>query len=117
MTDHHWERRSKTLLAALILAAFALRMYRLAQQPLSWDEGWSIGLSTLSWAEIKRITALDVHPPLYYVVFKLWLSLGRHEGWMRFLSVFAGVVTPRESGLARQALANVRSGSVFWPLL
>jgi hypothetical protein len=93
MTDHHWERRSKTLLAALILAAFALRMYRLAQQPLSWDEGWSTGLSTLSWAEIKRITALDVHPPLYYVVFKLWLSLGRHEGWMRFLSVFAGVVT------------------------
>jgi hypothetical protein len=93
MTDHRWERRSRTWLTALVLAAFALRMYRLAQQPLSWDEGWSIGLSTLSWAEIKRITALDVHPPLYYAVFKLWLSLGRHEGWMRFLSVIAGVVT------------------------
>ena len=87
MTDHYWKRRSRTLLIALVLAAFALRMYRLAQPSLSWDEGWSIGLSTLSWAEINRITALDVHPPLFYDVFKLWLSLGQHELWMRFLSV------------------------------
>jgi hypothetical protein len=81
------------LLTALVLAAFALRMYRLAQQPLSWDEGWSIGLSTLGWAEINRITALDVHPPLFYDVLRIWLRLGRHEVLMRCLSVFAGVVT------------------------
>ena len=93
MRDHYWESRWTTLLTALILAAFALRMYRLAQQPLSWDEGWSIGLSTLGWAEINGITALDVHPPLYYDVLKVWLSLGRHQVLMRFLSVFAGVVT------------------------
>jgi len=93
MRDCCWERHSKTLLIAAILVAFALRMYHLAQQPLSWDEGWSIGLSTLSWAEINRITALDVHPPLYYYVFKLWLSLGRNEMLMRFLSVIAGLIT------------------------
>jgi hypothetical protein len=80
-------------LAAAILLAFALRMIRLAQQPLSWDEGWSIGLSSLSWSEINRITALDVHPPLYYDIFKLWLGLGRHELWMRFLSVAASLLT------------------------
>jgi hypothetical protein len=93
MRDRYWECPSRPLLLTLILVAFALRMYRLAQPPLSWDEGWSIGLSTLSWAEINRITALDVHPPLYYDVFKLWLSLGQHELWIRFLSVIAGVVT------------------------
>ena len=82
-----------SLLIAILLLAFALRMYRLAQQPLSWDEGWSIGLSSLSWSEINRITALDVHPPLYYYAFKLWLGLGRHELWMRFLSVTAGLLT------------------------
>jgi len=85
--------RLKGLLVILVLIAFALRVYHLAQQPLSWDEGWSIGLSTLSWSEINRITALDVHPPLYYYVFKLWLGLGRHEWLLRFLSVIAGVIT------------------------
>jgi hypothetical protein len=93
MRDHYWESRWRMLLTALVLAAFALRMYRLAQQPLSWDEGWSIGLSTLGWAEINRITALDVHPPLFYDVLRIWLRLGRHEVLMRCLSVFAGVVT------------------------
>jgi len=93
MTDQSWEYHLRALLPVLILTAFALRMYRLAGQPLSWDEGWSIGLSTLRWAEINRITALDVHPPLYYYVLKLWLGLGRHEWLMRFLSVIAGIVT------------------------
>ncbi|MBM4431286.1 MAG: hypothetical protein FJ026_13220, partial [Chloroflexi bacterium] len=78
---------------ALFLSAFALRMYRLGQQPLSWDEGWSIGLSSLPWSEIHRITALDVHPPLYYDLLKLWLTLGRNELLLRFLSVIAGMVS------------------------
>ncbi len=85
--------RSKTLLVGCLLIAFALRMYRLGQQPLAWDEGWSIGLSSLSWSEINRITALDVHPPLYYYLFKLWLGLGKSELVMRFLSVAAGMLT------------------------
>lgn len=87
--DSHWV----SVLTTILLLACALRMFRLAQAPLSWDEGWSIGLSSLSWAEINRITALDVHPPLYYYAFKLWLRLGRHELWMRFLSVAASLLT------------------------
>jgi hypothetical protein len=93
-------------LLAIVLLAFALRMFRLAQQPLSWDEGWSIGLSSLSWSEINRITALDVHPPLYYYIFKLWLGLGRHELWMRFLSVSAGLVTVVLSYLSARVWAR-----------
>ena len=90
----NWALPSRMLvIAILILAASALRMHHLAQPSLSWDEGWSVGLSTLSRAEINRITALDVHPPLYYHVFKLWLGLGRHEWILRFLSVIAGVLT------------------------
>jgi hypothetical protein len=87
------DSRWVSVLIIILLFAFALRMVRLGLQPLSWDEGWSIGLSTLSWSEINRITALDVHPPLYYDVFKLWLVLGRYELWMRFLSVTASLLT------------------------
>jgi len=90
------------ILVTVILIAFALRMYHLGQQPLSWDEGWSIGLSSLEWAEINRITALDVHPPFYYWVFKLWLKWGRSELLMRFLSVAAGLaVIPLSYAVAR----------------
>jgi hypothetical protein len=93
MQDCRRDSRWVSLLITILLFAFALRMFRLAQQPLSWDEGWSIGLSSLGWSEINRITALDVHPPLYYYAFKLWLGLGRHELWMRFLSVTASLLT------------------------
>jgi mannosyltransferase len=93
MEDCHRSSRWVSLLTAILLLAFALRMFHLAQQPLSWDEGWSIGLSSLSWSEINRITALDVHPPVYYYAFKLWLGLGRNELWMRFLSVTASLLT------------------------
>nr|MBC7243909.1 glycosyltransferase family 39 protein [Chloroflexota bacterium] len=100
---------STVVLVAVVLVAFALRMYRLGQQPLSWDEGWSIGLSSLDWTEINRITALDVHPPFYYWVFKIWLNLGRSELLMRFLSVAAGLVAIPLSYVV--ALAWIRSNT------
>jgi len=78
---------------ALTLFAFALRVYHLGSPPLLWDEGWSIGLSRLPLGEIARITALDVHPPLYYLLLKGWLLLGPHEFVTRFLSVLAGVLS------------------------
>jgi uncharacterized membrane protein len=102
MIDRRAESRSRILLPLLILLAIALRLFRLAEPLLSWDEGWSIGLATLSWSEIARITALDVHPPLYYFLFKFWLGLGRHAAWIRLFSVLAGVaVVPFAYATAR----------------
>ncbi|MFQ5595864.1 MAG: glycosyltransferase family 39 protein, partial [Anaerolineae bacterium] len=86
-------KRPTSILAGLTLAAFGLRVYHLGSPPLLWDEGWSIGLGRLPLSEIARITALDVHPPLYYVLLKGWLTFGRHEFVTRFLSVMAGVLT------------------------
>jgi len=103
---------AKVWLVASILLAFAVRMYHLAQPPLSWDEGWSIGLSTLSWAEINRITALDVHPPLYYYAFKLWLELGQHELLLRFLSVITGVLTIPLAYVTGRAWRDERVGGL-----
>ena len=77
----------------LLLLAYALRLHHLGTPPLRWDEGWSLGLSSLGWGEINRITALDVHPPLYYDLLKLWLGLGETEFPTRFLSVLFGTLT------------------------
>lgn len=83
--------RALALLLGIVLLGFAVRAYQLAGQSYRWDEGWSIGLASLPVEEILRITALDVHPPLYYLLLKVWLRLGPHEGWVRFLSLLSGL--------------------------
>lgn len=85
--------RKQGLFLVLLLLAFALRLHQLGTPPLRWDEGWSLGLGSLGWGEINRITALDVHPPLYYDLLKVWLSLGKTEFLTRFLSVLFGTLT------------------------
>jgi len=86
------EIRRWGILSALILLGIWLRLYQLGGPFLRWDEGWSMGLSVLGWGEINRITALDVHPPLYYHLFKLWFKLGKTTFWVRYFSVWWGVL-------------------------
>jgi len=86
------EIRRWVILTVLILLGLGLRLYQLEVPFLRWDEGWSMGLSSLSWGEINRITALDVHPPLYYYLFKLWFKLGKATFWVRYFSVWWGVL-------------------------
>ncbi len=99
------------VLQAAILVGFALRVYQLAAQPLSWDEGWSIAMRSLPLSEINRITALDVHPPLYYYVLKMWPGLGAHELLLRFLSVVAGVVLIPATYVAGRVWCDERVGA------
>lgn len=75
-----------------------------------WDEGWSLGLSSLPWGEINRITALDVHPPLYYYLLKLWMALGTSEFAVRFLSVIFGTLTVPLTYIAGRAWCGWRTG-------
>lgn len=79
-------------LLAVVLLAFALRLYQLDAPWLRWDEGWSIGLGSLSWREIPRVAALEVHPPLFYLLLKPWLWLGKSSFAVRFFAVMAGVL-------------------------
>ena len=88
----HRDRQKCIVLFVVVLAAFLLRTFRLARQPLSWDEGWSIGLSSLTLTQINRITALDVHPPLYYYLLKAWLRIAHTEWLLRLSSVVAGLL-------------------------
>ena len=53
---------------ALTLLAFGLRLHRLNFQPLWGDEGWSFYFASMSLADMIRLTAEDIHPPLYYAL-------------------------------------------------
>ena len=51
------------------------------------DEAFSLSLSSCSYADIVNITALDVHPPLYYFILKFVVD-GVHSIFPSFHSIF-----------------------------
>jgi uncharacterized membrane protein len=97
------------LVAGACLGAFALRMVQLATPVLRWDEGWTVAHGTLPWPEVIRIAALEWHPPLFYILYKLWQSLvGVNIFAVRYLAVLAGVLTVPLTYVAAMAWASDR---------
>ncbi len=79
---------------ALLLLAFYLRVHRLGDQRVWWDEGWSVWVSRFTMVGILSRTGNDVHPPLYFWLLHLWRSLsGDSEFGLRLLSSFFGTLT------------------------
>jgi len=109
METHRTTRAPKKwpLAALLVVAcwlAFALRLYQLPDPALRWDEGWTIAHGRLPWGELIRIAALEWHPPLFYLLFKLWLSLmGPSSFAVRYLAVLAGVLSVPLACIAARA--------------
>ncbi|MFN2251588.1 MAG: glycosyltransferase family 39 protein [Anaerolineae bacterium] len=80
---------------ALILIAFAMRVHRLGEQSLWFDEGWSAFVAALPPLEtLKAIAAPGhTHPPGYYLALAAWIRLaGSSETALRYLSVVEGVL-------------------------
>ena len=97
------------LVAGACLGAFALRMVQLATPVLRWDEGWTVAHGTLPWPEVIRIAALEWHPPLFYLLYKLWQSLvGVNILAVRYLAVLAGALTVPLTYVAAMAWASDR---------
>jgi len=81
-------------LPVVLLVAFALRLYRIGDANLWWDEALAV------WAIRKGLlgatlwTASDVHPPLYFWSLWGWVQLvGESEFAMRILSLSFGLLT------------------------
>jgi 4-amino-4-deoxy-L-arabinose transferase-like glycosyltransferase len=99
MTDRS-ARWTKWVLLALLLAAFALRVYRLEAQSLWSDEGLSLYRARLTLREnLSNVIVVppdvptqDTNPPLYFVALSgLRAAAGESEYALRFASVLAGV--------------------------
>lgn len=87
--------RLRLALSFVVLVGLAIRLLRLDWQPLWWDEGYSIYFATEPLAEMLRLTALDIHPPLYYALLNGWFALLDDTGAVtaRLLSVGWGVLS------------------------
>ena len=72
-------------------AMFGLSMLMVRGQSVWFDEGYSILLAKQNLSELLALTAVDAHPPLYYILLKLWGEMfGFSEFALRSMSaVFA----------------------------
>ncbi len=86
------------------LLGFGLRVQQLDFQPLWGDEGWSFYFSMQPLSQLLALTAVDIHPPLYYILLKGWLTLtGPGAEVARFFSIIAGTaLIPTLYGLGRR---------------
>ena len=89
-----WVRQRSWVLLALILLAAGLRFYRIDAQSLWYDEGNSARIAERSVRLIIEGAAGDIHPPLYYLLLKLWRTMfGSSELALRGLSAVCGIAT------------------------
>jgi 4-amino-4-deoxy-L-arabinose transferase-like glycosyltransferase len=105
--------RHRLALGGLVLLALGLRLARLAFQPLWWDEGWSLYFATTGIGTMLELTAVDIHPPLYYLLLHLWTRLlGPGIFSVRLLSVGIGTATVPLLYLAGKRLLG-RTGALL----
>ncbi len=99
------------MLYAILLAAFALRVYRLDAQALWWDESLSVYRATRELGAvlantilIQNVVTVDTLPQLYFVLLNVLVrAFGISEYALRFFSVAANVATiPLVYALARR---------------
>ena len=100
------------LLLALVFLALGLRLYRLDNQSLWYDEGFSVYLAGMGLEQITARTAADIQPPLYYYLLHGWILLFGDSEWaLRALSVLFGVLTvPLLYGVARLLFRSRAAG-------
>lgn len=73
--DNKTDKRYLLTEASIIALAFICAC-SIASKPYIWfDESFTMGLARQSVPELIRITAMDVHPPLYYLLVKLFITL------------------------------------------
>ena len=75
--------------------AIALRLIGLSRYGFDGDEIFSLMASNAGWPDLFSIAVHDVsHPPLCYILLKLWLMLApQDEAWVRLLPMIFGVAS------------------------
>ncbi|HID63585.1 MAG TPA: hypothetical protein EYP49_12735 [Anaerolineae bacterium] len=83
----------KIAVIAIIILAFALRIYRLDHQSIWYDEGLSVYFAEQRMGDMLAEISTADHPPLYFVALHLWIRIaGRSEFPVRYLSLAWGVM-------------------------
>ncbi|MCA1640059.1 MAG: glycosyltransferase family 39 protein [Acidobacteria bacterium] len=81
-------------LAAICLVYILLRFWNLTESCLWFDEIFSVHAAEHAWRDLVWFVAQDlIHPPLFYVLLKLWITLGGESlFWLRFFPVLFSII-------------------------
>jgi uncharacterized membrane protein len=91
-TDKAPQKTSRVTIGAFVLAAAVyvlMRLRGMTSAPPGFDEIFSLRAARESWRAMFAIIADDiVHPPLFYLLLKIWIAVGGHSlFWVRLLPV------------------------------
>ena len=77
------------MIGIIVLLYIALRLWRLGDACLWFDEIFSIHAAEHSWSGLVPFVAKDlIHPPLFYFLLKLWIVIGGEgQFWLRLFPV------------------------------
>lgn len=89
------EKRERLLTAFLILLYIGSRLWRLTQFNLQRDEIFTLETARLGWRAMFATVAADVvHPPLFYLLLKIWIQAGGESlRWLRLLPTLIAIAT------------------------
>ena len=78
------------ILALLTVSGLLLRLYRLPDLGVWYDEAFIVLIARRPWSSMNQAIFTDVHPPLYYYLLHFWgVSTIM---WARALSVVCGTL-------------------------
>lgn len=111
-------RRWLIVVGLAALASFVLVLFLGKGQNIWFDENYSIILAKQPVLDLVRLTGVDAHPPLYYLLLKFW---GHIFGWselaVRSLSALFSALTVGVIALLLRQLFNARVALVSLPFL
>ena len=90
LSEKHW-----LIIVGLMFTAYALlRFWHLTDSCLWFDEIFSVHAAEHSFQNLFWFVAQDlIHPPLFYILLKLWISAGgEHLFWLRLFSVLFSIL-------------------------
>ena len=106
-----------TLLGGVALF-MAITMMIGLQQSVWFDEAYSIMLTKQPAAQLVYLTALDTHPPFYYLLLKAWATLfGWSEFALRSLSAIGAGLAMLFAGLTARRMFGARIAVMALPFV
>lgn len=82
-------------IASILLFALLVRLWDIQRESLWADEGWTMVLAAgPTPADVVQTMAQDQHPPLYFILIRLWMdAVGNTAFSARLLSTFWSLIT------------------------
>lgn len=101
-----------------VLATFVLILFLGKGQDVWFDEGYSVIIAQKPLAELLRLTGVDAHPPLFYLLLKAWGStFGWSELSLRGMSAVLSALTVGIVALLIRQLFSARLAIYILPFI